>query len=80
MKRIKDKLSYQEKITDLPLDRNRYRPYQINLQKEINTLYKILYLNPRWWINGIKTLVKNRALFLPILGTFLYRSKSIKIK
>ncbi|MFX1363458.1 MAG: B12-binding domain-containing radical SAM protein [Promethearchaeota archaeon] len=74
-----DILSLKEKITDIPLDKNHYKPFQLNLQKEIKELYKILFLNPRWWIKSIYTLVKNYQLILPILGIFLYRSKSIKI-
>ncbi len=76
---ISDNLSWQEKISDLHLDKNRYKPFQLDLENEIKELYKILYLNPRWWINSIDILVKNRQLILPILGIFLNRSKSIKI-
>ena len=76
---ISKNLSWQEKISNLNLDKNRYRPFQLDLEKEIKELYKILYLNPKWWIKSIKTLVKNHQLILPILGTLVNRKKSIKI-
>ncbi len=76
---ISNNISWQEKITDLRLEKNRYEPFQLNLIKEKKTLYKILYLNPKWWLNSINTLVKNPNLILPIIGTLINRSKSIKI-
>lgn len=76
---IRDKITFQEKITDLPLERNQYKPFQLNLQKEIKKLFKRLFLDYRWWINGVNTLVKNHHLILPLLGILLNRSRSIKI-
>ncbi len=76
---ITNNLSWKQKITDLRLDKNRYKPYQLNLLKEIKKMYHILYLNPRWWINNIRTMVNNPQLILPVLGILLNRTKSIKI-
>jgi len=76
---ISNNVSWQEKITDLRLEKNRYEPFQLNLIKERKKLYKILYLNPKWWLNSIKTLVKNPQLILPIIETLINRSRSIKI-
>ncbi len=76
---ISDNLTWQEKITDLRIDKSRYKPFQLDLLKEIRKLYRILYLNPKWWINNIKTLIKNPDLILPILGILLNRTNSIKI-
>ncbi len=76
---ICDELSWQEKITNVRLNKNRYSPYQLDLFKEIKKLYRILYLNPKWWINSVHTLVKNRQLLFPIIGMLFNRSKSIKI-
>jgi len=76
---ISNNASWQEKITDLILEKNRYEPFQLNLIKERKKLYKILYLNPKWWLYSIKTLVKNPQLIFPIIGTLINRSRSIKI-
>jgi hypothetical protein len=76
---ITNDLSWQEKITNLHIDKKRYKPFQLNLTKEIRNIYKILYLNPKWWLNGFKTLIKNYQLILPILGILLNPTKSIKI-
>jgi radical SAM superfamily enzyme YgiQ (UPF0313 family) len=74
-----DNLTWQEKITDIRLDKNRYEPYNLNLQQEIKRLNKILYLNPKWWINNIKSLIKNYELILPVLGILSNRYKSISL-
>ncbi len=76
---INDTISWHEKIIDLRLDKNRYKPFQLNLPKEIKKLYRALYLNPQWWFNSLKTLINNHQLILPILGALFNRSKSIKI-
>ena len=76
---INNNISWQEKITDLKLEKDRYKPFQLDLFKEMKNLYKVLYLNPKWWFNGIKTLVKNPQLILPIMGAIVNRSKSINI-
>jgi radical SAM superfamily enzyme YgiQ (UPF0313 family) len=76
---ISNDLSWQEKITNLHIDKKRYKPFQLNLTKEIRNIYKMLYLNPKWWLNGFKTLIKNYQLIIPILGILLNPTKSIKI-
>jgi radical SAM superfamily enzyme YgiQ (UPF0313 family) len=76
---ICDNLTWHEKITDLRIDRNRYEPYNLNLQQEIKKLHRILYLNPKWWINNIKTLIKNYGLLLPVIGILFNQFKSIKL-
>ncbi|MFX1569926.1 MAG: B12-binding domain-containing radical SAM protein [Promethearchaeota archaeon] len=76
---ISNELGSKDKFTDLPLDKNRYKPFQLNLQKEIRKLFKAIFLNLRWWTICIKSLINNRQLIIPILGMLLYRSKSIKI-
>ncbi|MFX1470318.1 MAG: B12-binding domain-containing radical SAM protein [Promethearchaeota archaeon] len=76
---IRTELNWRNKITDFSLDNNQYKPFQLNLEKQKKDLYKILYLNPRWWINSMTTLVKNHQLILPLLGIILNRSKSIKL-
>ncbi len=76
---IYENLKWDERIGDIPINKQKYKPFQLDLHYEIKNLYKALYLNPKWWINGIKTLVKNSQLFLPLIGIFLNRSKSIKI-
>jgi radical SAM superfamily enzyme YgiQ (UPF0313 family) len=76
---IRDNLNWREKISDLPMDRNQYKPFQLNFQKRIKKMYKILYLNPRWWFNGLKLLVKNYQLIFPLFSIIINRSKSIKV-
>ena len=76
---IGNNITWQEKITDLRLEKARYEPYQLDLIKETKILYKVLLLNPKWWLNGIKTLINNPKLILPIIGIIVNRSKSIKI-
>lgn len=76
---ICDNLSWNEKITDLRLDKNRYAPFNLDLLKEIKKIYKILYLNPKWWKNSIMSLINNYDLIKPILGILLNRNRSIKL-
>jgi radical SAM superfamily enzyme YgiQ (UPF0313 family) len=56
-----------------------YKPYDYNLWSEMRKMHKMLHSNPKWWINIIKTLIWNKELILPVIGTFLNKSNSIKI-
>ncbi len=75
---ISNNIRWQERITDLKIEKELYEPFQLDLINEIKILYKFLYLNPKWWINGFKSLIKNPQLILPIFGTILNRKRSIK--
>lgn len=49
-----------------------------NLRDETMKIKKMLYYNPKWWITGINTLVRNRELFLPAISYLkqeLFKSK-----
>ncbi|MFX1445456.1 MAG: B12-binding domain-containing radical SAM protein [Promethearchaeota archaeon] len=59
---------------------NNYKPYELKLWKEISKINKILHSNIQWWIVIIKTLIWNPKLILPIIGIFLKKSQSIKIR
>lgn len=44
-----------------------YEPFNLDLDNEIIKLNRILYHNPRWWINNINTLIRNPELILPAI-------------
>ncbi len=71
--------SENECISELQIDRDRYKPYQLNYQQVIKEFYKILFLDIRWWINGIRILVKTYQLIFPLFSIIINRTKSIKI-
>ena len=50
-----------------------YEPFNLDLDDETMKLKNILYYNPRWWINNINTLIRNRELILPAIGKLFRR-------
>ena len=45
-----------------------YEPFNLDLNTEIMKLKKISINNPKWWINSMNTLIRNRELILPAIG------------
>jgi radical SAM superfamily enzyme YgiQ (UPF0313 family) len=51
-----------------------YEPFNIDLWGERKKLYRILYYNPKWWLIILITLIRNRNLILPLIGTLIKRT------
>ena len=45
-----------------------YEPFNLDIDDETMKLKNILYYNPKFWINNISTLIRNRELILPAIG------------
>ena len=55
------------------LELKNYEPFNLDLDNERMKLRKILHYNPKWWINSMTTLIRNRELILPAIGKLFER-------
>ena len=69
---IDEDISWREALSN-GYHLHNYQPFNIDLNKEIQDIKKILIHNPHWWINCVKTLVYNMDLIKPVLGMYIHR-------
>ena len=55
------------------LELKNYEPFNLDLHNERKKLKKILYYNPKWWINSLNTLIRNYELILPAIAKLFRR-------
>ncbi len=45
-----------------------YEPFNLNLDRQRVKIKRMLYYNPKWWVTGISSLIRNRRLFWAAIG------------
>jgi radical SAM superfamily enzyme YgiQ (UPF0313 family) len=74
---IDGSINWKQRLTTRVEFNENYKPFNLDLTNERIKLRKILYYSPKWWINGVNTLVRNRELILPILKSIFSKDKGI---
>jgi len=62
-----ESVNWKQHLT-VGLELKNYEPFNLDIDDERMKLENILYYNPKWWINSINTLIRNRELILPAIG------------
>lgn len=55
------------------LELKNYEPFSLELNTEIKRIKRMLIYNPKWWINSINTLIRNRELILSAIAKLFRR-------
>lgn len=65
-------INWKEHLTT-GLELKNYEPFNLDIDNEIIKIKKILYYNPKWWINSINILIRNHELILPAIKKLFRR-------
>lgn len=63
--------SLTSKTYQVKINSQKYVPFELDLKKEFQEMFKLLYRNPKWWIISTITLLRNYELLLPSLEIFI---------
>jgi len=70
---INDDSDWKEILKSAKKNITNYEPFNLDLWGERKKLFRMLYYNPKWWLIIINTLIRNRSLIIPIIGTLIRR-------
>ena len=70
---IKDDSGWKEILKSSKKNIINYEPFKLDLWGERKKIYRLLYFTPKWWLIILNTLIRNRSLIIPIIGTLIRR-------
>jgi anaerobic magnesium-protoporphyrin IX monomethyl ester cyclase len=76
---VKVDLDWKTRLKERRLKLKDYPPFKLKLYKTMMKLQRLLYYNPKWWLNTLRTLIYNPILIIPTVLIFLRMIKSRRL-